>query len=129
MICKLTQCPHVFLLVNCNGHRCFGGYRYMYVKGSESFHPEIIGHVIFLHTICKINTVANFKSILSMVGVIWGEVSIACKGQEGLRVHEAQKISIPHMEGIFSMNPPPPLTLLSPVEIRSCILQSRVLIV
>ena len=101
----------------------------MYVKGSESFHPEIIGHVIFLHTICKINTVANFKSILSMVGVIWGEVSIACKGQEGLRVHEAQKISIPHMEGIFSMNPPPPLTLLSPVEIRSCILQSRVLIV
>ena len=47
MICKHTQCPHVLLLVNCNGHRCFGGYRYMYVKGSESFHPEIIGHVIF----------------------------------------------------------------------------------
>ena len=79
----------------------------MYVKGSESFHPEIIGHVIFLHTICKINTVANFKSILSMVGVIWGEVSIACKGQEGLHVHEAQKISIPLMEGICFMTPHP----------------------
>ena len=35
MTSKLTQCPHALLLVNGNGHWCFGGYifMYMYVKG------------------------------------------------------------------------------------------------
>ena len=50
----------------------------MYVKGSEIFHPEIIGHVIFCTQFARSILLQILRVYhLSMVGVIWGE-SLNC---------------------------------------------------
>ena len=79
----------------------------MYVKGSESFHPEIIGHVIFCTQFARSILLQILKSTIYGWCNLGRKSQLPVRGKRGCMYMSPRNLSIPLMEGICFMTPHP----------------------